>query len=165
MRCRFFQKTNKQICFVCFFAFHGKQNKFVRLFFGWIYGAPKLLLVLSDLDHRYILSKGCKVEKLPDRWLYQVLIWHSDLRIIHTIPTSLFQTKWKSNSLSHSAGSDFHHCIIKDEKEMNLVVYMCSSLLQLALGSCDLSQAERRSCHFEWIWSALHTDYSLLSLR
>ena len=49
MHCRFSQKTNKWISFVCFFAFHGKQNKFVRLFFGRIYGPPKLLLVLSDL--------------------------------------------------------------------------------------------------------------------
>ena len=30
---------NKRICFVCFFAFHSKQNKFVRSFFGRIYGA------------------------------------------------------------------------------------------------------------------------------
>jgi hypothetical protein len=26
------KKTNEQICFVCFFAFYGKQNKFVRSF-------------------------------------------------------------------------------------------------------------------------------------
>ena len=32
-----------------FFAFHGKQNKFVCSFFRKIYGAPKLLLVLPDL--------------------------------------------------------------------------------------------------------------------
>ena len=35
--------------FVCFFAFYSKQNKFVGAFFGRIKGAPKLLLVLSDL--------------------------------------------------------------------------------------------------------------------
>ena len=34
-RRRFSQKTNKRICFVCFFAFHSKQNKFVRLFVFW----------------------------------------------------------------------------------------------------------------------------------
>ena len=28
-RRRFSQKTNEIICFVCFFAFHGKQNKFI----------------------------------------------------------------------------------------------------------------------------------------
>ena len=43
------KRTNEQICFVCFFAFHDKQNKLVRLFFGRIYGGPKLLMVLSDL--------------------------------------------------------------------------------------------------------------------
>ena len=48
-QCRFSQKMNEPICFVCFFAFHGKQNKFVRLVFGKIYGVPKLLLVLFDL--------------------------------------------------------------------------------------------------------------------
>ena len=42
------KQTNK-IHFVCFFAFLSKQNKFVRLFFGRIYGKPILLLVLSDL--------------------------------------------------------------------------------------------------------------------
>ena len=31
------------------FAVKSKQNKFVRSFFGRIYGAPKLLSVLSDL--------------------------------------------------------------------------------------------------------------------
>ena len=46
---RFSQKMNKWICFVCFFAFHDKQNKFVRSFFGRIYGVPNLLSVLSDL--------------------------------------------------------------------------------------------------------------------
>ena len=39
----------KRICFVCFFAFHSKKKKSVPLFFGRIYGAPKLLSVLSDL--------------------------------------------------------------------------------------------------------------------
>ena len=44
MACRrFSQKTNQQVCFACFFVFHGKQNKFVCWFFGRIYGAPKLL--------------------------------------------------------------------------------------------------------------------------
>ena len=32
-RNRVSQKTNKKTCFVCFFAFHGKQNKFVHLLF------------------------------------------------------------------------------------------------------------------------------------
>ena len=36
----FSQKTNGQIWFVCFFTLHGKQIKFVRLFFGRIYGSP-----------------------------------------------------------------------------------------------------------------------------
>ena len=44
------KQTNKQICFVCFFAFHNKQNK---LFLGRIYGIPKLFSVLSDF---YFLS-------------------------------------------------------------------------------------------------------------
>ena len=48
MRRRFTQKTNKGICFVCFFAFLGKQNKFVYSFFGRIYSTSKLHLVLSD---------------------------------------------------------------------------------------------------------------------
>ena len=39
----------KQICFVCFFAFHGKENKFHCLFFGRIYGVRKPLSVLSNL--------------------------------------------------------------------------------------------------------------------
>ena len=43
------QKTNERICFVCLEKQKSKQNKFVRSFFGRIYGAPKLLLVLSDL--------------------------------------------------------------------------------------------------------------------
>ena len=43
------KRTNERICFVYFFAFHCKQNKFVHLFFGRIYSAPKPLLVLSDL--------------------------------------------------------------------------------------------------------------------
>ena len=46
---RFTQEMNERIFFVCFFAFHGKQNKFVCLIFGRTYGAPKLLSVLSDL--------------------------------------------------------------------------------------------------------------------
>ena len=37
-RRRFSQKTNKQICFVC--REKQKQNKFIRSFFGRIYGAP-----------------------------------------------------------------------------------------------------------------------------
>ena len=49
-RCRFSQKTNKRICFVCFFAFQGKKtNSFVR-FFGRISGAPNLLSISSDLQ-------------------------------------------------------------------------------------------------------------------
>ena len=32
-RARFSQKTKGRICFVCFFTLHGKQIKFVRLFF------------------------------------------------------------------------------------------------------------------------------------
>ena len=35
----FSQKTNRRICFVCFFTLHGKQIKFVHSFFGRIYGA------------------------------------------------------------------------------------------------------------------------------
>ena len=42
-------KYKGQICFVCFFTLHGKQIKFVRSFFGRIYGAPNLLSVLSEL--------------------------------------------------------------------------------------------------------------------
>ena len=43
------QRTNKFVLFA-FFAFHSKQSKFVRSFiFGRIFGAPKLLSVLSDL--------------------------------------------------------------------------------------------------------------------
>ena len=37
---RFSQKTNKWICFVCRGKQKSKQNKFVCLFFGRIYGAP-----------------------------------------------------------------------------------------------------------------------------
>ena len=51
--------------FVCFFAFHSKQNKFVPSFFGRIYGAPILLLVSSDL---YLLTK-----------LIHELLYHSSL--------------------------------------------------------------------------------------
>ena len=43
------KKTNGQICFVCFFTLHGKQIKFVRSFFGRIYGAPICISVLSYL--------------------------------------------------------------------------------------------------------------------
>ena len=43
------KQTNERICFVCFVAFHSKQNKFVNSVFGRIYGAPILLLVSSDL--------------------------------------------------------------------------------------------------------------------
>ena len=50
VRRRFSQKTKEQICFVCFFAFHGKQNKLICSFFGRIYGEPKLLLVFSNLQ-------------------------------------------------------------------------------------------------------------------
>ena len=39
------KKMNGQICFVCFFACHGKQIKLVRLVFGRIYGAPILLSI------------------------------------------------------------------------------------------------------------------------
>ena len=39
-RRRFSQKTNKQICFVSHKKQKSKQNEFVRLFFGRIYGAP-----------------------------------------------------------------------------------------------------------------------------
>ena len=42
------QKTTNLLCLL--FAFHGKQNKFIRLFFVRIYGAPNLLSVLSDLN-------------------------------------------------------------------------------------------------------------------
>ena len=36
----FSKKTNRRICFVCFFALHGKQIKFLRSFFGRIYSSP-----------------------------------------------------------------------------------------------------------------------------
>ena len=39
-RRRFSQKMNKRICFVCREKQKSKQNKFVRSFFGRIYGAP-----------------------------------------------------------------------------------------------------------------------------
>ena len=40
-RCRFSQKMNERIWFFfCFFAFHGKKNKFVCSFFRRIYDAP-----------------------------------------------------------------------------------------------------------------------------
>jgi hypothetical protein len=35
--------------FLFFFTLHGKQIKFVRWFFGRIYGAPICFLILSDL--------------------------------------------------------------------------------------------------------------------
>ena len=44
----FSQKSNRRICFVCFFTLHGKQIKFVRSFFGRIYGSPICFLILSD---------------------------------------------------------------------------------------------------------------------
>ena len=43
------KRTDKRICFVCFFAFHSKQNKSVGSFLTRIYGVPILLLVLSGL--------------------------------------------------------------------------------------------------------------------
>ena len=45
----FSQKTNGRIWFVCCFTLHGKQIKFVRLFFGRIYGSTICFWVLSDL--------------------------------------------------------------------------------------------------------------------
>ena len=51
---------NGRICFVCFFAFLSKQNKFVRWLFWRINGAPILLFVSSDLQcpRRLTLNLG-----------------------------------------------------------------------------------------------------------
>ena len=56
---------NKRTNLFYFFHFHGKQNKFVRSFFGRIFDAPKLLLVLTDLYASYVLKK-VNVVKLLD---------------------------------------------------------------------------------------------------
>ena len=42
-RCRFSQKLNKRICFVCCEKQKSKQNKLVPSFFGRIHGAPTCL--------------------------------------------------------------------------------------------------------------------------
>ena len=46
---RAIDSPKKQICFVCFFTLHGKQIKFVRSFFGRIYGSSICFSIFSEL--------------------------------------------------------------------------------------------------------------------
>ena len=58
-RQRFSQKTNKQICFGCREKQTSKQNKFICLFFGRIYGMPicfQFYLTFSQCRHRTTLQ-------------------------------------------------------------------------------------------------------------
>ena len=54
------KKNYRQICFVFFFAFHGKQKVFVCSFFGRIDGFSICSLILFDL----YLRTQCKSSKL-----------------------------------------------------------------------------------------------------
>ena len=53
---------NEPICFVCFFAFHGKQNKFICSFFGRIYGTSKLQTAFGFI---WSLSKRKNLWAMP----------------------------------------------------------------------------------------------------
>ena len=59
-RRRFSQKINKWICFVCFFACHGKQNKFVYWFLGKSKARPNCFwfyLTFTYLQNIYSWSR------------------------------------------------------------------------------------------------------------
>ena len=80
---RFSQKTNRRICFVCFFTLHGKQIKFVRSFFGRIYSAPIWLSIFFwPLPYRVHLifdhtsQEGIKLPKLKSSyWSYYLFLY------------------------------------------------------------------------------------------
>ena len=62
-RCRFSQKMNEQICFVCREKQKSKQNKFVCSFFGRIYGAPiciRFYLTINKVNTYLSLTLHCK---------------------------------------------------------------------------------------------------------
>ena len=91
--------------FVFFFALQGKQNKFVCSFFERIYGAPKLLLVLS---------------KLSDLYTFSLHLW------LHLIKTSLVLiTGWTGSFL---LSINYGTCGISTAKEKRNSLYKMNEL-------------------------------------